>query len=344
MKHIVVTTGLYPPEIGGPATYSKLLEERLPKKGFSVTVVPFSHVRHLPKVIRHVAYFFVVARSLRSADSVLIQDTVSTGLPAMLAARCMRVRSILRVPGDYAWEQSKSSDSIDDFQKRRYGIRVEMLRLMQRLVVSGVDTVIAPSEYLASIVRGWVSTKEVRVVYNGVELPDVHEKVEAKHPLIVSVGRLVPWKGFSKLIDIAKRRNWHLTIIGDGPLEKTLKEQAANQVTFLGALPRHEMLRWCNGADVFVLNTSYEGLSHQLIEVMSLGIPIVTTAVGGNPELIRDTVEGLLVNAGDSQALEQAIEKVLGDPHLAKQLGSRASSRARDFSIDNTIEALARIL
>ena len=91
---ILIATGLFPPEIGGPATYSKLLQDMLPDFGFWVTVLPFREVRRLPKLIRHVWYFWRVVRAGFYADIIFAQDPVSVGLPAALAAR----KQELKVP------------------------------------------------------------------------------------------------------------------------------------------------------------------------------------------------------------------------------------------------------
>ena len=94
-KKILIATGLYPPEVGGPATYSKLLFDTLPKHGFEVTVVSFGEVRRLPKGIRHVFYFFKIIKKGRYTDCIFAQDPVSVGLPAFLAARLLRKRFLL---------------------------------------------------------------------------------------------------------------------------------------------------------------------------------------------------------------------------------------------------------
>jgi glycosyltransferase involved in cell wall biosynthesis len=349
---ILIATGLYPPEIGGPATYTKLFENELPKSGFEVDVLPFSKVRHLPKVIRHFVYAWKILRMSRSVDAILVQDTVSTGVPAALVSKVTGIPLIVRVPGDYAWEQGQQrfgvEENLDEFQELRYGFRVGLLRYFQEFTVRSATRVIAPSEYLANIVAGWVKpNQEVNIVYNGVELPLVVLEPE-KRPdgnLIVSVGRLVPWKGFGPLIDIVdKEEDWYLAIIGDGPQRKELVEKAGKRVRFKGKLPREEMLGWCKEADVFVLNSSYEGLSHTLLEVMSLGVSIVATNIGGNRELIESGVHGLLVEPGDDGALNDAIEKLINDKKLAKKLGKNAKNRAEDFSINYTVEATSEVL
>src|SRR3990167_7698484 len=96
---ILIATGLYPPESGGPATYARLLEEYLPARGFGVSVLPFSRVRHLPLGVRHMAYFFRCFCMTFRADVVFAQDTVSVGLPAALATRLAGKKFLVRVPG-----------------------------------------------------------------------------------------------------------------------------------------------------------------------------------------------------------------------------------------------------
>ena len=106
MIRVLITTGLYPPESGGPATYTKLLEEKLPELGFEVRVLPFRTVRHLPPVVRYIAYFWKCLRLARQAGVVYAQDTVSVGLPSALASMFAGKKLTAREPGDYASAQA----------------------------------------------------------------------------------------------------------------------------------------------------------------------------------------------------------------------------------------------
>ena len=357
---IVIATGLYPPEIGGPATYAKLFEERLPKYGIEVSILPFSTVRHLPQIIRHIAYFWKTVRLSRNVDAILVQDTVSTGFPAAVASLLVRKPLILRVPGDYAWEQGIQRfgvrESLDDFQKRSYGLRVAILRAIQRFVARRARRVIAPSRYLARIVSGWISNKkDIDVIYNGVALAQVGfaQGVRAhgrEVNRIVSSGRLVPWKGFGELIGIvAKHRDWRLDIFGDGPGRRELEERiatlgAGGRIALKGSVSREDMLETFARAAVFVLNSRYEGLSHTLVEAMAAGAPVVATRVGGNPEVVEDGANGLLVEAGDAAGLERALARLLSDEALRWKLGDAARDLAKDFSIEKTVEATANLI
>src|SRR3990167_6273753 len=133
---LLIATPLYPPEIGGPATYAKLLLEGLPKKGIEVDLVKFSDVRHLPKIIRHFVYYRRVLKAARSADVVLALDPVSVGLPAMKAAKKADKPFVVKIVGDYAWEQGQQrfgiTQNLDEFVKtKNVSLQVHVLRRIQ---------------------------------------------------------------------------------------------------------------------------------------------------------------------------------------------------------------------
>ena len=352
---ILIATGLYPPEIGGPATYAKLFEERLPHYGIEVSVLPFKTVRHLPPIIRHIAYGWKVSKATRDADLILVQDSVSTGLPVAIASLFSGKKFVIRLPGDSAWQQGPQCfgvrESLDDFQKRTYGLRVSILRAIQRFVVNRAHRVIAPSKYLARIVAGWLKhPRPIDVVYNGIKTASLTSGAAREPGLIVSAGRLVPWKGFQDLIEVAgKHAEWRLDILGDGPQRTLLEEQiekrgAKERITLRGNVPNAQALDAFAKASIFVLNSSYEGLSHTLVEAMATGAPVIATRVGGNPEVVQDGVNGMLVGAGDKEGLEKALTSLMSDASLRDTLGAAAANRAKDFSIDKTVEATASLI
>jgi len=361
---ILIATGLYPPEIGGPATYAKLLENRLPERGIEVSVLPFAKVRHLPQGIRHIVYAWKLAHIANKINLILAQDTVSTGFPVAIVSLLTGKKFIVRVPGDYAWEQGVQrfgvTESLDEFQKRSHGVRVGLFRLIQRFVVWRAYRVIAPSYYLAKIISGWTSHPEkITVIYNGIEFPVPVELPKEKPDefTIVSLGRLVPWKGMDGIIRVvAQEKNWHAVIVGDGPerehLEYLAKElKCGNRVQLVGQLPRAQALGWVKIADVFVLNSTYEGLSHQLVEAMSLGVPIVATSIDGNKEVVLEVGDdpiafeaALLVKEGLDYGLHNAIKSLEGDMAKAERLRAHGIRRAKYFSIEKTVQATAKLL
>ncbi len=337
---IVIATPLYPPEIGGPATYAKLLAEGLPACGMDstgspqveVTVVKFSEVRHLPKIIRHIAYFWRVRRALRGADMVLALDPVSVGLPACIATWLVKKPFVVKIVGDYAWEQGRQrfgiTATLDKFVKEKnVPFAVRILRRIQTRVARSATRVIVPSEYLKGIVEAWgIFGDKIEVIYNSIELPASLKTIERpKGFLVVSSGRRVPWKGFEAIERVVAREpSWDF-FLAEG-------------------LSRAEALGWVKSADVFVLNSSYEGLSHALLEAMMLGTPIIATNVGGNPELIEDGKTGLLVPSGDEEALYAALRIVEQDPAAARDRAAAAQEFAKQFSTETMLEATATLL
>lgn len=360
---ILIATGVFAPDIGGPATYSKLLADELPRHGIDVSVLSFRSVRHLPKAIRHFTYFMKALRASVRASVVFAQDPVSVGLPALCAAKILRKRFMLKVVGDYAWEQYcqrgegiKNFLTLEEFQHTRCNKATELRRNIQRFVARRAEKVIVPSAYLKTIITQWgVPSEKIQVIYNACEAPAISEsKEEARKTLglegkvIVSIGRLVPWKGFLGLIDImpamrAEIPDLMLVIVGDGPqraeLEKHAEKLGADgHVIFTGRAERENVRRYLKAADVFALNAAYEGFSHQILEAMALGAPIVTTVVGGNVEVIDNEESGVLVAYNDKEALAQALRRVLQGGAFADMLAQNAKKKAETFSIKRMIE------
>lgn len=361
---LLVATPLYPPDPGGPATYARILETMLPEQGTVVEVVKFGNVRHLPKLFRHVMYFFNVLHSARHADAILALDPVSVGLPSALAAKLLKKRFYVKVVGDYAWEQGRQrfglAMDLDIFiQARHMPLQVRVLRALQRYVARQATRIIVPSYYLQKIVGSWgIPQERISVVYNAVSpaalsvCPTV--LAEVRRPLILTIGRLVPWKHIDGIIDAMDRLDAEglpatLAIVGTGPLEQSLMQKAGESrtdVLFLGQQNKEGTHGALAAADILVLNSSYEGLSHVLIEALVEGKAIIATNAGGNPELIEDGVNGILVNVGDTAGLARAMRLLCEDSRLRSLLeeGARVSSARFSTSgmISGTMTALTQ--
>lgn len=364
---VLVATGLYPPEIGGPATHVEILERELPTRGIEVQVLPFNTVRKYPKVIRHAVYLLLLLSKARGVSIIYALDPVSVGLPALIAARIMRKKFILRVAGDYAWEQAAGRFGVtlflDQFVQEIHlqPFMVRILAYAERLVAQHADRIVVPSVYLQGILGAWgIEKKEVTVVYNAfapIEVRESTKEIRAKLGytgiVIVSAGRLVPWKGFYTLISIvAELRKEHLdvscVIVGDGPDRARLVARAEecgvqDAVQFVDRQSKEALAQTISAADMFVLNTAYEGFSHQLLEVMALGVPVVTTTVGGNGELLIHEETGLLVPYDDSSALTAAIQRLMQGGELRERLCKNAKKTAESFTVARMIEGVQNV-
>ncbi|HET9641305.1 MAG TPA: glycosyltransferase family 4 protein [Candidatus Paceibacterota bacterium] len=359
---VVIATPLYPPEIGGPATYAQILEEGLPARGIEVAVVPFARVRHLPKLVRHVAYFWQVYKAAKGASAVLALDPVSVGLPSAKAAWLRGLPFVVKVVGDYAWEQGRQrfgvTEDLDAFVRNEHvPFPVFVLRTIEKAVALFADRVLVPSYYLKSIMRAWgVRGSRIDVIPNAVPVGKpgtVPESIRSlERPLIVTAGRLVPWKHIDGVIDaVGTLRKTHasarLAIVGDGPDRAELEKRAEKHgimCEFTGQLSHADTLAVIKAADIFVLNSSYEGFSHLLVEALSLGAAVIATDAGGNDEIIEDGKNGMLVPVGDGSALVAAMEMVLNDPSLAQKVRAQAKASVLQYSPDAMLAATASFL
>ena len=354
---ILFVTQLYPPDPGGPATYAKLLEEVLPHHGITVQVVKFGDVRHLPRFVRHIVFMANIFAAAPNHDLVFVQDAVGCGLPAMIAARLRGKPLVVRLPGDYAWEQATQrfgvSEDIDSFQKNRRSLRAWVLHLIQRWVASRATLVIVASQYFAGIVRGWgVPEDRLRIVYHGLDFsePVRIPETSIQGPIMFSLGRFVPWKGFLFLVELlVELPEWSLVIAGDGPQRPLVEQRArelgvSDRLILTGVIEHSLVLGWYRRADVFVLNSSQENFSFQTLEGMISGTPVIATAIGAIPELITDGIEGRLLEPNDRAGFLAAIQSVAAEPSVWKKRTEAAKQKAEHFSTDRMLSGTAAVL
>jgi glycosyltransferase involved in cell wall biosynthesis len=334
---LLIAADIFPPQAGGPATYVVNLANALVKDGWGVKIVSLNpdgdehvtrnthHATSRNKLLRYWQYFQLLRKHAKNVDVIYAMGPVNAGLPALIVAKLQKKKFVTKVVGDYAWEQGIQrfgvEDLIDPFQKKNnYSPIVRLLKWIESLTVKHANKVIVPSSYLKMIVVGWGAKEDrVEVVYNAIAVPEVAPAEKpAGERWIVSVGRIVPWKGMGTLIAampnlVREMPDIRLKIVGDGPTLEELREQVIdsrleNYVDLFGRLPREETLRYIAAADVFVLNSAYEGLPHVLLEAAFLHTPSVASDAGGNPEVLP---KEYLFPYNDQGRMEECIRAVL---------------------------------
>lgn len=248
--------------------------------------------------------------------------------------------------------------NLEEFQKGRYGLVTEIRRKVERYVAKSAEKVIVPSRYLKEIVEMWgVPAEKITVIYNAFNAPEFSESKESIREnlnlggtIFLTAGRMVPWKGFSTLIELMPEivksiPDARLYIAGDGPYETVLRnivkrKDLQDYVVFLGRLSQRGLFKYVRASDIFVLNTGYEGFSHQLLEVASLGTPIITTNIGGNPELIENDKTGLLVGYNNKEQIKSAIQRLSFDLGMRLKISVEARKKVLDFNTQKMIEVL----
>ena len=162
--------------------------------------------------------------------------------------------------------------------------------------------------------------------------------IKAQHPrTVISIGRLVPYKGYPVLLEAMQQVDAELVLIGEGSQGEALKAQAkrlglADRVHFKGYLSRTEMKLHLHAAQVFVLPSisEAEGFGIVQVEAMASGLPVINTNLNTTVPLIaRHEIEGLTVEVGNAQALAGAINRLLGDSDLSARLAANGRQRAQ---------------
>lgn len=362
-KKIVIATGIYPPTVGGPASYTKLLENELPKNNFDLKVISFDRYLWLPTGIRHLVFCFILFFKTIGTKGIYAQDPVSVGLPTMIVSKILFKPYLLKVVGDYAWEQGVQrfgvTDDLDLFVKKNeeYKAPVRFLKSVQNAVARNAELVVVPSKYLAGIISAWgILDQKIKVIYNAFERPiDSNQSINLSgKPIIVSAGRLVPWKGFRELIDcmpnlIKEFPELRLFIAGSGPdkdfLEKQIQEKNLKEhVILLGSIDKNLLFNYLKKSDVFVLYSRYEGLSHLLLEALSAKTIVIASSAGGNKEVIVDGENGFLVPLDDKEALERRISYVLKDSLIKNILGANIDKQLKTFDKERMISEISQTL
>ncbi|HSL93592.1 MAG TPA: glycosyltransferase [Bacillota bacterium] len=211
--------------------------------------------------------------------------------------------------------------------------KVSVFSLADRLTRGATRQFIAVSSPIATELRGQgVAARQIVIIPNGIdEWPAVGQALVAREgTLVCSIGRFTHIKGFDVLLQAmallsSRGLRFRLVLIGDGPDATALRELAerlaiADRVDFMGYV--HNARGMLADADLLVLASRSEGQPIVLLEAMAAGVPVVSTAVGGVPEIVKDGDTGLLVPAEDPEALADAMQRVIQDPELAQRLRS----------------------
>lgn len=365
MKRLLIVTGIFPPDIGGPATYVYNIMKEL-KNHFEVHVLTLGEEKDrdgIYYISRKVNFFhrsWKIKRFIERGDYEVIysQSPFSVGFGIAIARTT--AKKVQKVVGDNVWEISREilgvKDSIDDFQTKTYGPKITLMKKLQAFSVRNADLVITPSHYLKRLVGGWgVNEKRIKVIYNALEernfkidkkKKDVRKELGLKGFTYVCVARLAPWKGIDTLIEIFKEREENLIIIGDGILLEQFRSKSSGyeNIKLLGRLPNDLTLRYIYGSDVLILNSGYEGLPHVVIEAFHLGTAVMISNVCGNPEIVRDDYNGFLFKYDDKRSIINAMNSINDEKIRIFRINSKKMLEKFSWRkmIDDTLEVLEK--
>ena len=369
---VLVVSGIWPPDVGGPASHAPEVAGYLRGRGHAVEVVttadsapaergyPVRWVsRRVPTGLRHVRTLAEIARRARAADVVY-----TTGMFGRSAggSRAARRPYVLKLTADPAHERARrrglTSAGLEAFQHERGDLRVRALRAARDVELHGASHVFCPSAFLRELVVSWgVAPERVEVLPNALPvLPALPEREAARRafdlegPSLAFAGRLTAQKALPMALDaLARTSGVTLVLAGDGPERPDLERRAAElgldgRVRFLGPQPRARVLELFRAADAMLLSSEWENFPHTVVEALAVGTPVVATAAGGVVEVVKDGRNGLLTPPGDAEALAAAIRRYFDDDALREVLRSEAARSVADFAPERIYARLEEVL
>ena len=219
--------------------------------------------------------------------------------------------------------------------------------LGDKLFADAIDFWVSASRYNALQIERRYG-HPVAVIHNGVDVErfvpaDRKDEIRAQwgipygNPVIMSVGRLVGWKGLHTIVGLLPEvSDVHYVIVGEGPERESLYKLAlhlniSDRVHFLGAVAHSDLPRIISQADIFVQpSIGEEAFGISIVEAMSCGVPVLASRNGGIPEVVIDSKTGLLLPAGDKESWKEAIVTLLKQPALLHEMGINARIRAEN--------------
>ena len=321
---ILITVGIYPPDIGGPASFVPKIAKLLNKNNHNVKVVCLTDekkidsesyfvrriLRNQNLVIRWIKTVLTIIRHGYNADVIFVN-----GLPmeSYVANIFLRKKIVRKVVGDWAWERGRNKglteDSFDEFQINSHKIQLEVAKFARGWTATKADIVITPSIHLSNVVNNWgVDREKIRILYNGTKIsnePILRKDIQNKFKFI-TVGRLAPFKNIDSIIEaIAELKQVNmdifLYIVGSGPMEKSLKKLSKdlnleNNILFTGQKTPEELKKYYLDSNIYIQASGYEGLPHVLLEAINYELALISTPIGGSNEVLEGGKNGWLID------------------------------------------------
>jgi glycosyltransferase involved in cell wall biosynthesis len=357
---VLVVSGIWPPDVGGPASHAPEFARFLRERGHDVGVVitadaapepePYPvwwATRKLPVGGRHAHATALVAKHARAADVVY-----ATGMPtrAALGAAMARKPLVVKITSDTTFERAVRrgwfEGDLTEFQESGGGLRVGVVTTGRKVWLRRASHVFCPSAFLRELAIGWgLPPERVSVIPNpapvvGVMAP--REELRASFgmdgPTLAFAGRLALPKALGVALDALESLDGvTLLLAGDGPERDQLQERVRalgleQRARFLGPQTRERVLELFRAADASLVSSAWENFPHGVVESLAVGTPVISTDVGGIAEVLHDGENGLLVPSGDPEALAAAIRRYLGDEDLRRRLAEAAAPSVAEYA------------
>lgn len=306
-KRILIATGIFPPDIGGPATYVKNLSEDLLVFGHEIKVITYSDNKNEKKEIdnlsifkisrqqniffRYLKYFWRVLVLSEWADIIYAHDLVSTGLPCALVKTLKpRLKLVVRLGGDFLWEKSFNNGwtekPLSKYYEQSKGFSEKIFLLVYEFVLSKCDKIIFSTEWQKEIYEKYLKVNPGKVVvinnaFPKYDLP-TENRLEVEKTILLA-GRLIKLKNFARVFEAIKDlKDIKITIIGEGPEKDNLRNiseslELNNRISFKNGVEQNELAEEIRKSFLVLVPSATEISPNLVLECLKLGKPAVVT-------------------------------------------------------------------
>lgn len=322
---ILIVTGIYPPQIGGPAQYAKQLADTFRADGHYVLIVTYRLERYLPSGVRHMLFFFRMLATLSRVDVIIGLDTFSTGLPAILASQLFRKKMVIRTGGDFLWESyvERTGDMV--LLRKFYKEALTKLNLRERLIFSLTGYVLRASSVVVFSTKWqfdiFISAYGLRKEKCAVIENFYGEMLVADKPTtkkFLSSSRPFRGKNQDRLFEAFRT-------VSCGDVDVQLDAVA---------VPHEEFVKKLRSAYAIVVVSISDISPNVILESIRYGKPFIVTRETGISDRIKDIA--LFV---DPESVDDIAEKIrlLCDPNVYRDY----ENKVRHFSYRHTWKQIA---
>ena len=341
---ILITVGIFPPDIGGPASFVPKIAKYLINKGHNVKIICLSDKEHLtykddinvirinrssPIIFRWLKTIVKIYSNSKKSDLIFVNGL---GTETTIANLFIRKKVIRKIVGDPVWERVYNKnlidESFDDFQENNHGLSISLQKMIRNWSINKSNLIITPSQHLKNFIDKIGFDKNIFVINNGVNI-EQHNKVVLENNIIqlLVVSRLVSQKNIDsiiKAVKVMKNENIILNIVGDGSEINNLKllvkkYELDKKINFIGKIENTKLNEYLKDADIFIQASNYEGLPHSILEAMNFEIPILSTDVGGCSVLLNKGERGYIIPMPVSEVeISEGIRTIINNKDEAR--------------------------
>ena len=331
--NILITVGIFPPDIGGPASFVPKIANHLINMDNEVKIICLADEENLLledelDVLRirrstylPIRWFKTISLIIKHGRESDILFVNGLGVEAAIANLYLRKKIVRKIVGDPVWERfynkKRTSETFDDFQNLKQNLNVRIQKLIRNWSISSSEVVVTPSDHLKEFINRTNPKTEVLKINNGIEITEFKRSKTPLHEFNILINsRLVVQKNIHLVIeamDSIKNLEINLKIIGEGGEFANLEElitnlKIQNRVKMIGKVENNLISEYLKTSNLFIQASDYEGLPHSILEAINYEVPILSTEVGGCKDLLDNGDRGFIISSPQNK--QQIAEKI----------------------------------